>query len=473
MGVVTFRLREVSKLAEARAWAQYIKVARTALWCGIFAAPFALWALFWTSPNDYPYLSSMLFVPLAVGGCVLLFMPIWRGDGFAKLLLGAGIGFRLAAAGAYIWTGFVIYDAAVDAFHYWSVGLVLVQQFSSIGWEAFQPPYLNTNLITAICGIVMLVTGNALPTLFVLFALAALWGGYFFYRAFCVAFPQGNRGLYGLLVILLPSIVYWSSAIGKDALEQLFLGISAFGFARTIRKPAADSITICLVGVAGAAAVRPHIGAMLAISMLVPFALGKTRGGWMVLSAKLLLVPILAISTYFVIKQAQTFVGVESSDFGSTVAALKQRNSYTAIGGSAFNEGESLTRRVILGPFLPFRPFPWEVHNVMSAFAALEGLALLVWVWRRRREFWQVVRNWREPYVGFILAFALQFSLVFAAAISNFGILARQRIMLLPLVLMLLCAKASTKDVPASGALRRDPRFPSPLPAPYLGRSLS
>jgi len=473
MGVVTFRLPETSKLAEARAWAQYIKVATMALWCGIFAAPFALWALFWTSPDDYPYLSSMLFVPMAVGGCVLLFMPVWRGDRFAKLLLGAGIGFRLAAAGAYIWTGFVIYGA-VDAFHYWSVGLQLVQQFSSIGWEAFQPPYLSTNLIANICGIVMLVTGNALPTLFVVFALAALWGGYFFYSAFCIAFPQGNRGLYGLLVILLPSIVYWSSAIGKDALEQLFIGIGAFGFARIVRKLDVAGIVVCVIGVAGAAAVRPHIGAMLALSMLVPFALGKTKGGWMALSVKLLLIPILAASTFMIVQQAETFVGVESSDVKGNVEALKQRHGYTSIGGSAFNEGESsLPKRIILGPFLPFRPFPWEVHNVMSAFSALEGLALLVWVWRRRREFWQVVRNWREPYIGFILAFALQFSLVFAAAISNFGILARQRIMLLPLVLMLLCAKASTRNLPASGALRRDPRFPSPLPAPHLGRSLS
>jgi hypothetical protein len=309
--------------------------------------------------------------------------------------------------------------------------------------------------------------------LFVLFSLVALWGGYFSYRAFCVAFPQGDRGLYGLLVFFLPSIVYWSSAVGKDALEQFFIGLAAYGFAMAIRKLGVKPVVICALGVAGATAVRPHIGAMLAISMLVPFALGKTRGGWRVLSIKMLLVPILAGSTYLVIKQAQDFVGVESGDFKGAVENAKQRHFDTAIGGSVYSEGESLPRRILQTPFLAFRPFPWEVHNAMSAFSALEGLALLVWAWRRRREFRSVVRNWREPFVGFVLAYVLLFSLAFAVAISNFGIVARQRIMFLPLFLMLFCAAGAAKPATPADAVHPDPDFQRPLPVPGWRQSLS
>jgi hypothetical protein len=459
-----------ARLAEARAWVRYINIARWAGFLGILCAPFSLCALFWTSPRDYPFLSSMLFVPLVIYGCVILFSRLWRRDRFVRLLFGAGITVRLVAAGVYVWVGFFVFNVSVDAFHYWTTGLVLANEFSGVGWAAFRPPWWSTNLIYNICGIVTLITGNAMPTLFVIFALAGLWGGYFFYRAFCIAFPEWNRGLYGLLVVLLPSILYWSSAIGKDALEQLFIGISAYGFAKVVRRLDFSAILITAVGIAGATMARPHIGAMIATSMLLPFVLTKTKSGWMSVMTKTLLLPVLIGCTYFLVTQAQSFVGAESVDLKSGMHVLEERNINSQSGGSTFNQRESLTKRIIQGPFLPFRPFPWEVHNFMSAAAALEGAGLFFLLWRKRRQCWAVIRKWRDPYVGFILAFALQFSVIFAAASGNFGTLVRQRIMLLPLVLMLFCAKLPAREVVGVPLARRDSWFRTRLPLPHLSR---
>lgn len=461
---------QIAKLAERRTWVRYHNIARLAGFVGILCSPFALWLLFWTSPGDYPSLSSMVWVPIVVYGCVLLFTRSWRRDRFVRLLFGAGIALRLAAAGAYVWIGFFVYDSVVDAFHYWSLGYRRMEEFSALGWTAFPPPYTSTNLMSNICGIIMLVTGNALPTLFVIFSLAALWGGYFFYRAFCVAFPEGNRGLYGLLVVLLPSILYWSSAIGKDALSQLFIGVSFYGFARVVRRLDFPAILIAAVGIAGTSVVRPHVGAMLAISMLLPFALGKTKGGWMTVVTKIFLIPVLLGCTYLLVRQAQSFVGAESADLKSGIHILEERNINTQVGGSTFNQRESLVSRIVQGPFLPFRPFPWEVHNLMSAVAAVEGFGLFFLLWGKRRECWALIRKWREPYVGFILAFALQFSIIFAAVTSNFGILVRQRIMLVPVVLMLLCAKLPAREVVLAPLARRHSWLRSRLPLPQLSR---
>jgi hypothetical protein len=474
MDVAVTRTFDVTQLQEMRAWARYFNIAKLAAFVGILCAPFALWGLFWTSPRDYPFLSSMLFVPLVIYGCVTLSSRVWRRDRFIKLLFGAGIAVRLAATGAYVWLGFFVYNVAVDAFHYWTIGLTLANEFSGIGWAAFQPPWSSTNLICNICGIITLATGNAMPTLFVIFALAALWGGYFFYRAFCIAFPEGNRGLYGVLVVLTPSIVYWSSAIGKDALAQLFIGISAYGFARAVRRMSARAIMICAIGIAGATASRPHVGAMLAIGMLLPFTLGRTRGGWVTVSAKVVLVPILVASTYLTVRQAQSFVGVESTDFRSSVDRLREQSQSTQTGGSTYNEGESLPRRVIQGPFLAFRPFLWEAHSAMAGVAALEGLALLVFAWCKRMDFWALVRRWRDPYVLFILVYSLEFAVIFAAATSNFGILVRQRIMMVPVFLMLFCAKLpASRAVAGLAPAYRKFGFRGRLPAPQLGRSES
>jgi hypothetical protein len=474
VSVVASRVFNSARLAEMRAWARYFNIAKVAAFIGILAAPFSLWALFWTSPRDYPFLSSMVYLPILTYCCIMLFSRVWKNDKFVKLLFGAGIGIRVAAAGAFVWMGFFVFNVAVDAFHYWTVGLALANEFNGVGWNAFRPPWTSTNLVCNLCGLLTLAIGNAMPTLFVLFAFAALWGAYFFYRAFCISFPHGNRGLYGVLLVLLPSMVYWSSAIGKDALEQLFIGLSVYGFARIIKQVNAWSIAIFLIGLSGAALVRPHAGAMLATSMLLPFTVGQARGGWLTISLKVLLVPILAAGTFYMVSQAQSFVGVEGSDFRSNVNRLKLESEVTNLGGSTFNRGESLPLRIIQGPFLIFRPWPWEVHNAVTAVASLEGLALFILTWRKRRDACALLRHWRDAYVLFVLIFTLEFSVIFSAATSNFGILVRERIMLVPVVLVLFCAKHPvSRSVAGLPPAHRNYWFRSRLPAPELDRSLS
>ena len=211
--------------------------------------------------------------------------------------------------------------------------------------------------------------------------------------------------------------------------------------------------------------------AMLAISMLLPFTFSTMKGGWMTMSAKILLIPVLAGSTYFMAKQAQSFVNEGANDFGALRVCLSGSMIVTQRAALHSTKVASLSRRMIESPFLLFRPFPWEVHNLMSAVASVEGMGLAFLVFRKRREFWSVVRAWRQTYIGFILAFAFVFAVIFSAAISNFGIIARERMMLFPVVLMLFCARLPSKSIIASPALQRYPRVRSRWSAPQLGPS--
>jgi len=395
-------------------------------------------------------------------------MPLWRGDAYLKQLLSAGILARLAAVSLYIWIGVFVYDTSVDAFHYWSVGMQRASDFSVLGWSAFQPPFWSTNLINNVCGFIMLAIGNSLPGLFVVFALAALWGGYFFYRAFCTAYPTGETALYGVLALLLPSNLFWSSAIGKDALVQLFIGLTAFGFAKICQKLDLGSILTCAIGVGGVLVVRPHIAAMLLVAVTLPFAVGKASGGWKNLVAKIVVVPLLIGVSLLVISQAGEFVGVEADDTQSSIETLNRLTKSTQVGGSAFNSDQPLLVRIAEAPFLMFRPFPWEVHNGMAAVASLEALGLLWFAWKRRGRLMAVFWNWREPFVAFILLYSLIFSVAFAAATSNFGILVRERIMMVPLLLMLFCSGLEQVGARRSVS-RRSFVFPGMRPA-SLGR---
>lgn len=439
----------------------------------IITSPFWLGALFFTSPSDYSATSSLVCVPLVAVGGASAVAHFSQSDWYLRRLLIVGLVAHMAASSLFLWVGWFIYGGAADAFHYWTVGLQLADRFHAVGWVAFQPPYWSTNLINNICGVAALLMGDALPTLFIAFALISLAGKYLFYRAFIVAFPEGDRWLFGLLVVLSPSLLYWASFVGKDSPIQYFIALTSLGFARLIQRPSYRSISLCAVGLAGTLLIRPHIAAMLAIAMTFPYAVGRSRAGSGNKAARILLIPVLAVGTYFLVSQSRTFLysPTNSENSGSAFQEAETVTGKSQIGGSAFNQGTSLPVRIAEFPFLMFRPFLWEVHNAMSLISAVEALGWMLLCWLRRREIGSTLRHWRDPYVGFLLMYFLVFSITFSGSVSNFGILARQRIMMTPLVLMLVCARRKLPVRSASQRLRANAGVAPAVRGPVSARA--
>jgi hypothetical protein len=444
---------------------------RLIAFASIVTSPFWLRPLFFASFSNYSTISSLVCVPLMALAGALAVAHFSQSDWYLRRLLIVGIVASMAASSLFLWVGWFVYGGAVDAFHYWSVGLQLAERFHTVGWAAFQPPYWSTNLINNISGIAALLIGDALPTLFITFALISLAGKYLFYRAFADALPEGDRWLFGLLVVLSPSLLFWSSFIGKDSLIQYFIALTSLGFARLIQRPSYRSIFVCAVGLAGTLLIRPHIAAMLAIAMTFPYSVGRSRAGRGNKVARILIIPVLAVGTYFLVSQSRTFLYSTTNSKNSSSAFQEAetvtRNSQT--GGSSFNQGASLPVRIAEFPFLMFRPFPWEIHNVMSLISAVESVGLMVLCWVRRREIRSTLRHWRDPYVGFLLLYSMVFSITFSGSISNFGLLARQRIMVTPLVLMLVCARQKLPVRATSQRFRKNARL-GHVPARALNR---
>jgi len=85
-----------------------------------------------------------------------------------------------------------------------------------------------------------------------------------------------------------------------------------------------------------------------------------------------------------------------------------------------------------------FRPFPFEAGSAVALIASLEGLVLLVLLVRSVPR-WRLVP--RIPYAVFAATYTVLFIFAFSA-LSNFGILVRQRTQLLPLVLVIAALPA-------------------------------
>jgi len=453
---------KVSQLRDVRRYSMAIKV------IGVFTivtCPFWLGALFFTSPRDYSYTSSLICVPIvALVGAVGV-AHFAQNDSYLRRLLIVGLVAHMAASSVFLWVGWFVYGGAADAFHYWTVGLQLAEDFHVVGWSAFRPPYWSTNLINNICGIASLLIGDALPTLFIAFALISLAGGYLYYRAFVIAFPDGDRWLFGFLVVLSPSLLFWSSFVGKDSLIQYFIGLTCFGFAKVTQRANYRGILMCAIGLAGAMLVRAHVAAMFAIAMTFPYAVGRSRGSSTNKAAKIILIPVLLGGTLYFISQAGSFLGLNNENSRDISQEAETVTKNSQIGGSAFNEGTPLPVRVAESPFLMFRPFPWEMNNSLALASAVESVGWLLLCCFRRREIWSTLRRWRDPYVGFLLMYSVVFSIAFGGAISNFGILLRQRIMMTPLVLMLVCARQKLPTRRVLQRLQRVSRFTLPVGA--------
>jgi hypothetical protein len=397
-----------------------------------------LWVLALFYSGQYEYTSSFILIPVVVALNVILALRISRGDPFLHLVLPIAIIFKLAACGLYLYMVRNVLGGG-DAEDYFARGSSIASLYSTTGEWQFLVPFWSTNFITMLSGALQILIGPSFPAVSVIFGMLSFWGEFFAYRAFCTAFPRGDRYLLGILLFFLPSIVFWPSTIGKDALIMLFIGICVYGFALVNQQPSPKAFFYLGLGLLLTMTVRPHIAAMLVISMTAPFLLATNRRGAAAALTKMIGFGLLVGSTYLIAAQARTFL--QFDDISGGMKAVDNVNRANHYGNAAIGEDESMFVRAISAPVLLFRPFLWEVHNVPSTLASVEGLLLLVFTWRRRRELLQMLRRWKiDSFAAFLLVYTIQFSIIFAGAMSNFGLLARQRVMLLPFALMLFTA---------------------------------
>ena len=239
-----------------------------------------------------------------------------------------------------------------------------------------------------------------------------------------------------------------------------------------VRKP--GGYVLVLTGLVLGALVRPHMSLMFAVAFgvgllvgrrtdrpgsLTPAVVGKVAG----------LIVLLALGGYLTTKTADL---LQTSDIDVN-SALALNSTRTNQGGSAFSAAnpQNPIGYAEAAVTVLFRPFPFEAKGLEALLTSLEAVGLLVLAavsWKRLRQIPRRIRS--QPFVTVSLAYILMFFFAFGT-IGNFGILARERSMLMPFVFVLL-ALSAPEPTPESGdsphddanALRRSVRRGAPAP---------
>jgi hypothetical protein len=310
---------------------------------------------------------------------------------------------------------------------------------------------------------------------FMVFSWLAYVGLYLFWRAFRIAVPDGDHHRYLLLILFFPSMLLWTSGTGKDAWMILCLGGATYGFAALLSGRWRGS-GIMALGLWGAVVVRPHLAVIFLVAAIttIPILLtarrsSRTSGRR---GPRLVLLGVVALAAVLVVGRAEDFFDLKQLDVESAEGLTQLVAGNTSVGGSAFHSFDPSTTAGYgkAAATVLFRPFVFEAHNAQGLLAAMESLLLLaVFAASYERLARLPAAAVRIPYSTFAVSYIAAFIYAFAA-VENFGILARQRSQLLPLLFVLVALPHIRVTPQVSGP--RPPQLPLAALPPDLHNTL-
>ena len=394
---------------------------------------------------SYDIWGALIWLPILISISVPMLLRYASGDPNPHIgqLLVIALIMKLAAAFPRYAMIVYLYERG-DAQRYAETAIRLRQDFLDFDFSLLPlgtGSRTGTQFVEIITGIVYTLIGPTFIGGFLFFSWLSFWGLFFFYRAFRVAIPDGDTTRYALLLFFLPSMLFWPSSIGKEAWMTLVLGLTAYGCALLLSRRRGAFICLTL-GLAGILSVRPHMALPVIAGLGLAYlfrgrsaqrvvALGRTR--------TLVGLAVISVGTLFVIRRVAEFFGIDEFNLDTATETLEEVERRSGQGGSEFvGTGPSLRNLPLNVVTVLFRPFPFEVNNVQALLAAFEGLVLIVLfvlAWPRLRTIPR--RLFKQPYVTFCVTYAILYCFMFSA-VQNFGILARQRVLVFPFVLVLL-----------------------------------
>lgn len=369
---------------------------------------------------------------------------------------------KLIAAPLWIYVIDHFYGGVADAYTYNRVGAEVAAQISQGDFAFHVGKVIGDGATSLITGFIYVLIGSNTLGGFFVFAFISFVSLALFYRAFRVALPEGDSRRYALLVFLFPSLLFWTSAIGKDALISLGLSLAALGGARLFAR-LRGAFPLLGAGLGLTALVRPHVALMFFVALGLGYPLVRARKATPLTPIlKAIQVVLLIAGGLLLAKLTAHFFGLQSLSVGSVQHVLRQTalNTGTAarhqVGQFASSESTSvsLSPAAIPRDFYDviLRPLPFDAHGLTQLASSLENLflvAILVLSWRRLVG--ALKSMWRRPYLLSAGLYSLVWIVLFAS-VGNLGILARERTSLLPVLFVLVAWERPDRGIAMESA---------------------
>lgn len=241
----------------------------------------------------------------------------------------------------------------------------------------------------------------------------------------------------GLLIVFLPSVSFWSSALGKDAISFMATGLALWASLNFKKR-----LPIFLFAVIAMLMVRPHMAAVMLAAYALAFIFDRQTS----ILQRFIVGSTAIILSGIMIPFAMQYAGLGDAENVSDVQDyIDQRQEYNLEGGSSLDIS-SMSLPMQLFTYL-FRPLPYEANNIFALAASLDNVILLfLVVWGVSA----IIKRYK-PLVGsnraFLWLYVFMAWLIFATTTANLGIAMRQKWMLAPMLIFLLLSVIGTRKV--------------------------
>ena len=392
--------------------------------------------------------------------CVVGYSKLPRG---LKIVIYCALVLRVVGAWLRYTILYELYRGTGDAPGYYRRGLAYAERFSQFDFSPFYDPELwfrgrwwGTSFVSFPSGITLSVIGPSFLGEFLVFSLLGFVGLVGFVVAFRRAHPDVPVVQYARWVFLFPSLWYWPSSVGKEAIVFMGLGITVAGF---IGREGKSNWPLVAVGTFLVFGIRPQVAAVVILSLVMAHWLSLNSRWTLGKAVQGLLIVVVGLSA---IGLAMQQIGMEGLDADNVQSYLQDMSQRSAMGGSQVESGQIGIQGIPLALMnILARPFPWEARNPMMLIATLEIVGFWSIVWLRRRNFMAAISRWRSSrFLCMAVPFILLYSITLGMAVSNLGIIARQRVFLFPFLFLLLEAVPSRTKLRLTvpSARERSPR---------------
>jgi hypothetical protein len=301
-----------------------------------------------------------------------------------------------------------------------------------------------------------LILSGSYHALKISYCMAGVVGGYLYFCASKVLLGYRDRRLFYIFVFF-PSIFFWSSLPGKEAVTLAATGLYSYGVISWYKFRKFKYVLMILAGGIFAMYLRVWGGLILFIPVLVliPTMSRNVFTRWIVF----LVVGGLVGFT------AQQFTKTFRLNSFEDVFVKSQFHGKHARGGSVI-EVEKVEYRGVSTlivetarnfPKVLFRPFPGEVPSLPGLLAGLEGVLLLMMF--VRAVYNTKLGELKNPLVLWAIGVVVIWASIYALSANNLGTIVRWRVQILPIFLGLLLylgrdkqreAEVSSPDFPVT-----------------------
>lgn len=346
------------------------------------------------------------------------------------------VGIRIVGVLAYSFVAFSIYRGGADPVIYFRWGQKFAEYFRQFDLAPFfdsstwrGPAFTGTNFVGYPAALMILLVGESFRGTWLLYSLICLISLFYFAKVFYRAYGGIEYKNYLYILLVYPSLWFWTANISKDT--WMFFGVAIF-LSGMVNSKGRQSIFIMAFGLFWCYLVRPQVAAMLAFSLAGAYFLGSFKK----LNFQNILVLVLASAgaLYFL-----SVVGVSDiTEVGDFAEDQRRKSSY---GGSEIT--------IVQGPLafiqapinVLFRPFPWEVNSFLQAISFFD----IYFIWFLVFKHWKSVKRGffsirRDRLIAFCFVFIGLFAVGAGLALVNIGLIARQRIILYPFMFMIIYA---------------------------------